>query len=167
MDTSYQILVLARRISGMGATHMLQKVKFRLIHAIKRKTAYTYFQVYSCSGLLCLIYLGYLLSQINLICPLESEDIQLPQSTKAIKDLCVSPCGRLTLLASLGKKLSILRFAYSILANVILDLRFSVGIYLFCFLFQPGKQQLCHQLRLTGTIGFSMFYFSILKTNCC
>lgn len=111
-----------------------------------------------------LIYLGYLLLQINLICPLESEDIQLPQSTKAIKDLCVSPCGRLTLLASLGKKLSILRFAYYIfMVNVILDLRFSVGIYLFCFVFQPGKQQLCHQLRLTGTIGFYMFYFSILK----
>ncbi|ONI23781.1 hypothetical protein PRUPE_2G207900 [Prunus persica] len=70
MDASYQILVLARRISGMGGTHMLKKV--------------------------------------NLINPLENEDIQLPPGTKAIKDLRISPCGRLTLLASLGKKLSIL-----------------------------------------------------------
>ncbi|KAK4578692.1 hypothetical protein RGQ29_028686 [Quercus rubra] len=46
--------------------------------------------------------------QINLICPHENEDIQLPKRIRAIKDLRVSPCGRLTLLASLGKKLSIL-----------------------------------------------------------
>lgn len=51
--------------------------------------------------------------------PQQSEDIQLPPGTKPIKDLHVSPCGRFTLLASLGKKLSFLRFAYSIfLANV-------------------------------------------------
>ncbi|KAL0002765.1 hypothetical protein SO802_016546 [Lithocarpus litseifolius] len=70
VDASYQILILARRISGMGGTHMLNK--------------------------------------INLICPHENEDIQLPKTIRAIKDLRVSPCGRLTLLASLGKKLSIL-----------------------------------------------------------
>ncbi|KAM3698395.1 hypothetical protein ACB098_06G185200 [Castanea mollissima] len=70
MDASYQILILARRISGMGGTHMLNK--------------------------------------INLICPHENEDIQLSKRIRAIKDLRVSPCGRLTLLASLGKKLSIL-----------------------------------------------------------
>ncbi|KAM4094333.1 hypothetical protein ACB094_06G187700 [Castanea mollissima] len=70
MDASYQILILARRISGMGGTHMLNK--------------------------------------INLICPHENEDIQLPKRIRAIKDLRISPCGRLTLLASLGKKLSIL-----------------------------------------------------------
>ena len=46
--------------------------------------------------------------QINLINPRENEDIQLPPSTKAVKDIQISPCGRLALLASLGKKLSIL-----------------------------------------------------------
>ncbi|KAJ6720220.1 RFWD3 PROTEIN [Salix viminalis] len=35
-------------------------------------------------------------------------DIHLPPSTKAVKDIQISPCGRFTLLASLGKKLSIL-----------------------------------------------------------
>ncbi|KAB2598003.1 E3 ubiquitin-protein ligase RFWD3-like [Pyrus ussuriensis x Pyrus communis] len=70
MDASSQTLVLARRISGLGGTHMLKKV--------------------------------------NLMSPQQSEDIQLPPGTKPIKDLHVSPCGRFTLLASLGKKLSFL-----------------------------------------------------------
>ncbi|XP_015581127.1 E3 ubiquitin-protein ligase RFWD3 isoform X2 [Ricinus communis] len=70
IDITYQNLILARRISGMGGIHMLNK--------------------------------------INLINPHENEDIQLPTSTKTVKDLQISPCGRLTLLASLGKKLSIL-----------------------------------------------------------
>ncbi|KAL3579375.1 hypothetical protein D5086_020879 [Populus alba] len=70
MDFSYQNLILARRIAGMGGMHMLNK--------------------------------------INLINPRENEDIQLPPSTKAVKDIQISRCGRLALLASLGKKLSIL-----------------------------------------------------------
>ncbi|KAF2295628.1 hypothetical protein GH714_033346 [Hevea brasiliensis] len=70
MNVSYQNLILARRISGMGGIHMLNK--------------------------------------INMINTHENEDIQLPPGTKAVKDLKISPCGRLTLLASLGKKLSIL-----------------------------------------------------------
>ncbi|XP_057979214.1 uncharacterized protein LOC131165423 isoform X2 [Malania oleifera] len=70
MNVSYQILILARRASGMSGAHMLNK--------------------------------------INLIYPRENEDIQLPASTKAVKDLHVSSCGRLVLLASLGKQISIL-----------------------------------------------------------
>ena len=58
--------------------------------------------------LFCLIGMNSCL-QINLAYPHENEDIQLPTRIKAIKDLRVSPCGRLTLLASLGKKLSVLR----------------------------------------------------------
>ncbi|XP_011024368.1 PREDICTED: E3 ubiquitin-protein ligase RFWD3-like isoform X2 [Populus euphratica] len=50
----------------------------------------------------------HMLNKVNLINPRENEDIQLPPSTKAVKDIQISPCGRLTLLASLGKKLSIL-----------------------------------------------------------
>ncbi|KAH8497351.1 hypothetical protein H0E87_019864 [Populus deltoides] len=50
----------------------------------------------------------HMLNKINLINPRENEDIQLPPSTKAVKDIQISPCGKLTLLASLGKKLSIL-----------------------------------------------------------
>lgn len=61
------------------------------------------------SNLQRLIGLRSTVQQINLINPHESEDIQLSPSTKAVKDLQVSPCGRLALLASLGKKLSILR----------------------------------------------------------
>ncbi|KAI3471867.1 hypothetical protein Pfo_028555 [Paulownia fortunei] len=38
----------------------------------------------------------------------EKEDIRLPENTKAVKDLRVSPHARLVLLASLGKKLSVL-----------------------------------------------------------
>ncbi|KAL7161867.1 hypothetical protein ACSBR2_042360 [Camellia fascicularis] len=70
MDCYYQTLILARRISGMGGTHMLKK--------------------------------------INLSDPNQNEDIKLPSNTKAVKDLHVSPCGRLVLLASMGKKLSII-----------------------------------------------------------
>ncbi|CAK7325406.1 unnamed protein product [Dovyalis caffra] len=50
----------------------------------------------------------HMLNKINLINPHENEDIWLPPSTKAVKDIQISPCGRLTVLASLGKKLSIL-----------------------------------------------------------
>ena len=47
---------------------------------------------------------------MSLIHPHEMEDILLPSGTKAVKDLCVSPANsRLALLASLGKKLSVLR----------------------------------------------------------
>ncbi|XP_059628355.1 uncharacterized protein LOC132271101 isoform X2 [Cornus florida] len=70
MDAHNRTLIVARRISGMGGTHMLNK--------------------------------------INLINPNENEDIELPSSMKAVKDLRVSPCSRLALLASLGKKLSVL-----------------------------------------------------------
>ncbi|KAJ6717615.1 E3 UBIQUITIN-PROTEIN LIGASE [Salix purpurea] len=50
----------------------------------------------------------HMLNKIKLINPRENEDIHLPPSTKAVKDIQISPCGRFTLLASLGKKLSIL-----------------------------------------------------------
>ncbi|KAL5740857.1 hypothetical protein ACOSQ2_030037 [Xanthoceras sorbifolium] len=51
----------------------------------------------------------HLLTKTSLIHPHESEDILLPPSTKAIKDLHFSPFNHnLALLASLGKKLSIL-----------------------------------------------------------
>ncbi|PIA29107.1 hypothetical protein AQUCO_06200005v1 [Aquilegia coerulea] len=71
MDTSNRALILARRLPGMGGTHVLTKM--------------------------------------SMMYPYESETIQLPISTKAVKDLHVSPCGgKLALFASLGKKLSIL-----------------------------------------------------------
>ncbi|OVA06945.1 zinc finger protein [Macleaya cordata] len=70
MDASNQVLILARRLSGMGGTHVLTKISLRY--------------------------------------PYESENISLPPSTKAIRDLHVAPSGRHALFASLGKKLSIL-----------------------------------------------------------
>lgn len=50
----------------------------------------------------------HVLDKINMMNPIRSEQIVLPMSTKAVKDLHISPCGRLALLASLGKKLSII-----------------------------------------------------------
>ncbi|KAJ4977806.1 hypothetical protein NE237_008586 [Protea cynaroides] len=71
MDAYSPLLLLARRLPGMGGMHVLTK--------------------------------------ISLIYPDEREDIHLPHNTKAVRDLHVSPCSsKLALLASLGKKLSIL-----------------------------------------------------------
>ncbi|KAK9153890.1 hypothetical protein Sjap_001370 [Stephania japonica] len=71
MDADGKILILARRLPGMGGTHLLTK--------------------------------------ISLMYPYDSQNIPLPPSIKAVKDLHVSPCsGRLALFASLGKKLSVL-----------------------------------------------------------
>ncbi|KZV26032.1 hypothetical protein F511_13910 [Dorcoceras hygrometricum] len=50
----------------------------------------------------------HLLTKMSLLCNYDLEDIQLPEGTKAVKDLQVSPHSGLVLLASLGKKLSIL-----------------------------------------------------------
>lgn len=133
------------------------------------------FSIYMCLILLLFIcIIG--LPQFNLMSPQQSEDIQLPPGTKPIKDLRVSPCGRFALLASLGKKLSFLRFAYSIfLANVtiwwnLLEFYFQVqlffGIYLFCFVFQFGEQQFCHHLWLTGII-FPILCVASLENKCC
>lgn len=47
--------------------------------------------------------------QISLVAPNEREDIQLPANSKAVRALCVKPCSRLALFASLGKKLSVVR----------------------------------------------------------
>ncbi|XP_028096236.1 uncharacterized protein LOC114296149 [Camellia sinensis] len=49
----------------------------------------------------------HMLKKINLTNPNQNEDIKLPSNTKAVKDLYVSPCGKLVFLASMGKKLSI------------------------------------------------------------
>ncbi|XP_042476154.1 E3 ubiquitin-protein ligase RFWD3 [Macadamia integrifolia] len=71
MDASSSLLLIARRLPGMGGMHILTK--------------------------------------LSLIYPDEREDIHIPHNTKAVKDLHVSPSSsRLALLASLGKKLSIL-----------------------------------------------------------
>ncbi|KAK1406453.1 hypothetical protein QVD17_41752 [Tagetes erecta] len=69
MDASGQLMIVARRLNGMGGTSLLTK--------------------------------------INLVAPNDREDIHLPVNTKAVRALCVRPCTRLVLLASLGKKLSI------------------------------------------------------------
>ncbi|KAL5717009.1 RING-type E3 ubiquitin transferase [Ranunculus cassubicifolius] len=54
----------------------------------------------------------YVFTKISLVYPYDSENIQLPPSTKAVKDVHISPCAeRLALFASLGKKLSILSMA--------------------------------------------------------
>lgn len=50
----------------------------------------------------------HMLTKISLLPPHEREDIPLPVSMKSIKDLHVSPHDRIILLASLGKKLSVL-----------------------------------------------------------
>ncbi|KAL3825860.1 hypothetical protein ACJIZ3_021889 [Penstemon smallii] len=50
----------------------------------------------------------HVLTKMSMLHNHEKEDIKLPLNTKAVKDLQVSPHARLVLLASLGKKLSIL-----------------------------------------------------------
>ncbi|KAI8563273.1 hypothetical protein RHMOL_Rhmol03G0100100 [Rhododendron molle] len=50
----------------------------------------------------------HVLAKMSLIAPHERENIALPVNTKAVRDLRVAPHGRLALLASLGKKLSII-----------------------------------------------------------
>ncbi|GMP50302.1 hypothetical protein CsSME_00016974 [Camellia sinensis var. sinensis] len=50
----------------------------------------------------------HVLTKMSLIAPYERENIDLPVSTKAVRDLRVAPHGRLALLASLGKKLSVI-----------------------------------------------------------
>ncbi|CAH9063042.1 unnamed protein product [Cuscuta epithymum] len=70
IDVSSQILIIARRLSGIGGVHVLTKMSLFSQH--------------------------------------EKQDIELPLNTKAIKDIHISPYDRLVLLASLGKKLSVL-----------------------------------------------------------
>ncbi|KAL6521180.1 hypothetical protein OROGR_017749 [Orobanche gracilis] len=50
----------------------------------------------------------HVLTKVSLLSSYVKEDIRLPENKKAVKDLRVSPHARLVLLASLGKKLSIL-----------------------------------------------------------
>ncbi|KAL8040368.1 hypothetical protein ABFX02_10G093600 [Erythranthe guttata] len=51
---------------------------------------------------------AHVLTKVSMLSNDEREDIRLPENTKAIKDLEVSPHATLVLLASLGKKLSVL-----------------------------------------------------------
>lgn len=118
IDASGEILVIARRLPGMGGTHMLTKVWFfslemKFTLAINTLVSGFAFNI-NCMHTLRLkllfkfLYLWDL--QMSLIPPHEVEDILLPSGTKAVKDLRVSPAhSRLSLLASLGKKLSVLR----------------------------------------------------------
>ncbi|CAA0830327.1 Transducin/WD40 repeat-like superfamily protein [Striga hermonthica] len=50
----------------------------------------------------------HVLTKVNMLYSNEKEDIQLPENTKVVKDLRFSPDARLVLLASLGKKLSVI-----------------------------------------------------------
>ncbi|XP_010543439.1 PREDICTED: E3 ubiquitin-protein ligase RFWD3 [Tarenaya hassleriana] len=71
IDATRQVLLLARRLSGMGGT--------------------------------------YVLTRMSLISPHETDDYPLPSTTKAIKDLHVSPNNDgLAVVGSLGKKLSVI-----------------------------------------------------------
>lgn len=144
MDVSYQFLILARRISGLNGTHMLNKVMlFIWTLEIKKKWKRNYIQSTNILSV-CLIITPWVFPvflQINLTCPSEIEDIQLSPSTKAVKDLHISPCGTLTLLASLGKKLSVLRCAYFHLLYQLINLVHCCGyqLKLVCSLFWPQK----------------------------
>lgn len=51
---------------------------------------------------------SHMLTKISLLAPHDRENIQLPPSIKAVKDLRVSPHAKLALLASSGKKLSVI-----------------------------------------------------------
>ncbi|XAR69148.1 hypothetical protein NMG60_11000632 [Bertholletia excelsa] len=49
----------------------------------------------------------HVLTKMSLMAPYEREDVQLPVNTKAVRDLSVAPDGKRVLVASLGKKLSV------------------------------------------------------------
>ncbi|KAI3751532.1 hypothetical protein L2E82_22620 [Cichorium intybus] len=66
IDACYQVLLVARRLPGMGGRH------------------------------------------INMMNPTRAEQIMLPMSTKAVKDIHISLCGRLALLLLLGKNYQLL-----------------------------------------------------------
>lgn len=70
VDHSGQVLIVARRPTRIGGSHILTKM--------------------------------------SLFSPQEQDNMQLPSTIKAVRDLHVSPFGRLALLASMGKKLSLL-----------------------------------------------------------
>ncbi|KAG8376610.1 hypothetical protein BUALT_Bualt09G0081400 [Buddleja alternifolia] len=91
IDSSSKIFVIARRLPGLGGMHVLTKQSPLLAWHI---TISTKDNVGVC--------------QMSLFSNHEKEDIRLPENTKAVKDLCVSPHSGLVLLASLGKKLSVL-----------------------------------------------------------
>lgn len=93
------------------------------------------------------------LIQINMINPGGSEKIQLPMSTKAVKDLHLSPCGRLALLASLGKKLSIIRFiCYRACLNYFTIRTFQESSNFICLFLQHGWQQHRGDLQFTCNV---------------
>ncbi|KAK6140144.1 hypothetical protein DH2020_026142 [Rehmannia glutinosa] len=114
IDSSSEIYVFARRLSGMGGVHVLTKVSLSSDH--------------------------------------EMEDIQLPENTKTVKDLRVSPHARLVLLASLGKKLSVL----SLNVEALIDFHLS-GCRLVMFM---GCWQF--SLFIRGLAGSDILHLSVI-----
>ncbi|KAJ8421409.1 hypothetical protein Cgig2_012296 [Carnegiea gigantea] len=80
VDDSGQVLIVARRPTRIGGSHILTKM--------------------------------------SLFSPQEQDNMQLPSTIKAVRDLHVSPFGRLALLASMGKKLSLVSMESN---NVVVD----------------------------------------------
>ncbi|KNA14167.1 hypothetical protein SOVF_109620 [Spinacia oleracea] len=60
----------------------------------------------------------HMLTKMSLVSPHEQENVQLPSSVKAVRDLHTSSFARLALLASMGKKLSVLSMESN---NIVLD----------------------------------------------
>ncbi|GJX97063.1 E3 ubiquitin protein ligase RFWD3-like protein, partial [Tanacetum coccineum] len=120
MDAGYKTLLLARRVPGMGGRHKQVSTVTVNLEAPQRNTdeSLTAELVNETQNVKVILGSDTLLlarrvpgmggRHINMMNPQRKEEIMLPVSTKAVKDLHLSPCGRLALLASLEKKLLII-----------------------------------------------------------
>jgi len=100
VDDSGQVLIVARKPARIGGSHILTKVFSCLLLAL------CFWRLKVVSDFHVSVVL-----QVSLFSPQEQDDMQLPLSIKAVRDLHLSPFGRLALLASMGKKLSVVRCA--------------------------------------------------------
>lgn len=108
ISTYNQLLLISRRLPRMGARDALTKVPYldyshrHLFSSIITSLILTIVDEFDSYPLLAF--------QMSLIYPNETEDIQLPPNTKAVKDLRISSLnGDLALYTSLGKRLAVLR----------------------------------------------------------
>jgi E3 ubiquitin-protein ligase RFWD3 len=104
IDAANQIILASRKAPAVFGEHVLTKVCLNHVLLPNEWTATKF-----CNTLLCVIYC----QQINMSSNYEARNIQLPPDTKVVKDICILPGGS-ALYASLGKRLSLLRFVLNL-----------------------------------------------------
>jgi E3 ubiquitin-protein ligase RFWD3 len=104
IDAANQVILASRKVPGVFGEHVLTKVCLNHVLLPSEWKATKF-----CNTLLCVIYC----QQINMSSNHEARKIQLPPDTKVVKDICILPGGS-ALYASLGKRLSLLRFVLNL-----------------------------------------------------